>query len=253
MFGSNQNSPSTGFGFGSNTSQGAGAFGSGTTGTGTFGTNTGTSGTVAPSKSRNASADSSAFGQTPAFGQRPSTGKRHSSPRGYRFNSGLTSGLFGSGTTAAFGQPQQNTAASTFGTPSAFGSNTSNTSAFGPATNTGGGLFGSKPATSGFGTGTFGTGTTGFGSAGFGSATTTTAPSAFGTCTPSSNGDLNLASLFGQQQQNVTPVPVTGSQNPAYQITSEKEQGQTYSTNFHAITMMPAYRNASFEVRGPHV
>ena len=54
------------------------------------------------------------------------------------------------------------------------------------------------------------------------------------------------ALTFGQQ--NVTPVPVTGSQNPAYQITSEKEPGQTYSTNFHAISMMPAYRNASFEV-----
>jgi len=57
-----------------------------------------------------------------------------------------------------------------------------------------------------------------------------------------------LAALTFGQQQNVTPVPVTGSQNPAYQITSEKEQGQTYSTNFHAISMMPAYRNASFEV-----
>lgn len=57
-----------------------------------------------------------------------------------------------------------------------------------------------------------------------------------------------LAALTFGQQQNVTPVPVTGSQNPAYQVTSEKEQGQTYSTNFHAITMMPAYRNASFEV-----
>jgi hypothetical protein len=43
-------------------------------------------------------------------------------------------------------------------------------------------------------------------------------------------------------------VPVTGTQNPPYQITSEKEQGQTYSTNFHAISMMPAYRNASFDV-----
>ena len=46
----------------------------------------------------------------------------------------------------------------------------------------------------------------------------------------------------------MTPVPATGSQNPTYQITSEKEPGQTYSTNFHAISMMPAYRNASFEV-----
>lgn len=43
-------------------------------------------------------------------------------------------------------------------------------------------------------------------------------------------------------------MPVTGSQNPPYQVTTEKEQGQTYSTNFHAISMMPAYRNASFEV-----
>ena len=58
------------------------------------------------------------------------------------------------------------------------------------------------------------------------------------------------ALTFGQQ--NVTPVPVTGSQNPAYQITSEKEPGQTYSTNFHAISMMPAYRNASFEVSQFH-
>lgn len=49
-------------------------------------------------------------------------------------------------------------------------------------------------------------------------------------------------------QQNASPVPVTGSMNPPYQITSEKEPGQTYSTNFHAISMMPAYRNASFEV-----
>ncbi len=63
--------------------------------------------------------------------------------------------------------------------------------------------------------------------------------------------DNYVASLtFGQQ--NVTPVPVTGSQNPAYQITSEKEPGQTYSTNFHAISMMPAYRNASFEVSQFH-
>jgi hypothetical protein len=61
---------------------------------------------------------------------------------------------------------------------------------------------------------------------------------------------LTIAALgFGQQQQqNASPVPVTGSMNPPYQITSEKEPGQTYSTNFHAISMMPAYRNASFEV-----
>ena len=58
---------------------------------------------------------------------------------------------------------------------------------------------------------------------------------------------MNVASLtFGQQ--SATPVPVTGSQNPPYQVTSEKEQGQTYNTNFHAISMMPSYRNASFEV-----
>jgi hypothetical protein len=60
---------------------------------------------------------------------------------------------------------------------------------------------------------------------------------------------LTIAALsFGQQQQNATTVPVTGSQNPPYSVTSEKEAGQTYSTNFHAISMMPAYRNASFEV-----
>ncbi len=60
-----------------------------------------------------------------------------------------------------------------------------------------------------------------------------------------------VAALTFGQQANAAPVPPTGSQNPPYQITSEKETGQTYTTNFHAISMMPAYRNASFEVRLP--
>lgn len=67
---------------------------------------------------------------------------------------------------------------------------------------------------------------------------------------PSEFTDFVAALTFGQQA-NAAPVPPTGSQNPPYQITSEKETGQTYTTNFHAISMMPAYRNASFEVRLP--
>ena len=53
-------------------------------------------------------------------------------------------------------------------------------------------------------------------------------------------------STFGQQ--NVGPVPTTGTQNPPYQITSEKEPGANYATNFQAITMMAPYQKASFEV-----
>ena len=86
--------------------------------------------------------------------------------------------------TSAFGQPQQNTTTtSAFGTP-AFGQNTNTTSAFGTTGGTtGGGLFGAKPATTGFGGGTFGTGTSAFGSnTGFGSNTNTTPQSGFGTC-----------------------------------------------------------------------
>src|ERR1700721_3179602 len=52
--------------------------------------------------------------------------------------------------------------------------------------------------------------------------------------------------------QTPSPASVTGTSNPPYQIYSEREQGQNYSTNFHAITMMPAYRNASFEVLTLH-
>jgi len=54
-------------------------------------------------------------------------------------------------------------------------------------------------------------------------------------------------STFGQQSAGT--VPLTGTQNPPYQITSEKEPGANYATNFQAITMMPAYQKASFEVR----
>lgn len=72
MFGSNQNTPNAGFGFGSNTNQGAGTFGSGTpgTGTGAFGTNNTTSGNITIMKPLS---NSSAFGTAPAFG-RPNTG-----------------------------------------------------------------------------------------------------------------------------------------------------------------------------------
>jgi len=74
-------------------------------------------------------------------------------------------GLFGGGTTSAFGQPQQNNTASAFGTTGGFGSNTGAPSAFGTPAATGGGLFGAaKPATTGFGTNSFGSGTGGFGS-----------------------------------------------------------------------------------------
>jgi nuclear pore complex protein Nup98-Nup96 len=219
MFGNtnqNQSTPAFG-GFGTNqNTQPPNAFGSGTT---PFGTNQNTTNGIPIHRQAN-----TAFGGgTPsAFGARPS------------------GGLFGSGptnTTSAFGQPAQNNTTSAFGTPGGFGSSTGSTGAFGSNTSTGTGLFGApKPATSAFGSTSFGAGGTGA----FGGTST-----GLGTTTNSAFGGSTLGG-FGQNV-NVSPVPVTGTSNPPYQITSEKEPGQTYSTNFHAITMMPAYRNASFE------
>lgn len=60
--------------------------------------------------------------------------------------------------------------------------------------------------------------------------------------------NLSFLTCVATFQFGMSPVPLTGTQYPPYQITSEKEPGQIYSDNFHSITMMPAYRNASFEV-----
>jgi hypothetical protein len=93
-------------------------------------------------------------------------------------------GLFGSGTTSAFGQPQQNNTTSAFGQPSAFGANPNTTSAFGAAANPSGGLFGSKPAPTGFGGSAFGSAATPFGgnTSAFGNAANTNAQTGFGSC-----------------------------------------------------------------------
>jgi nuclear pore complex protein Nup98-Nup96 len=245
MFGGNQNTGNTGFGFGSNPPQNqqpnTGAFGSGT---GAFGSINTTSGTPTPLQRPNSLSDSPAFGGGgSAFGQRPAG---TSTP----ISDFVHIGLFGSGTTSAFGQPQQNASnTSAFGSSGGFGANNNTTSAFGATSgSTGGGLFGAKPASGAFGSGSFGSGTTGaFGNTGaFGSTTNTTPQSGFGSGIFPARVLTAALTTFGQQSGSV--VPVTGSQNPPYQVHSERETGQTYTTNFHAISMIPAYRNASFEV-----
>ena len=99
---------------------------------------------------------------------------------------GLTNtGLFGSGATtiSTFGQPQQSTTRPAFGSSGGFGQGTKPPIAFLSNGGIGAGLFGAKPATSAFGTGSFGSGTPGFGSSGsFGSTVGTTPQSGFGAC-----------------------------------------------------------------------
>ncbi|KAJ3775689.1 nucleoporin autopeptidase-domain-containing protein [Lentinula raphanica] len=185
---------------------------------------------------------SSAFGQPSAFG---STG-------------------FGS-STGAFGQPQQqpqanpmfgglggsnNTGGSGFG---AFGGATNQAS-----TNTGSAFGSTKPATGfgafggGGGTGAFGTGTSTFGNAG---QTTTNAfsqpagTSAFGGGTGGSifGQPKATTSAFGTTTTNATVPVSTGSSNPPYATTPEKDSNANVTLQYQSISCMPAYAGTSFE------
>ncbi|KAK0461765.1 nucleoporin autopeptidase-domain-containing protein [Desarmillaria tabescens] len=185
----------------------------------------------------------SAFGQ-PAFGQ----------------------SAFGSGT-GAFGQNQQqpqqpqvnpmfgNLATPSTNTSSGFGafgsgSGTTGTSAFGAT----------KPATGfgafGGGTGTFGSG----GAFGQNASASTSTPSAFGQTSTGTSAFGAGAGLFGQNKPTSTfgsstttstdaPVPpvTTGTANPPWSATSDKDQNGTTMCNYQTISAMPAYRGTSLE------
>ena len=146
---------------------------------------------------------------TSAFGAKPAT-------TGFgAFGGGTTTGTsaFGSGT-SAFGQPAApaTTTTSLFGQPAA--QTAPSTSAFG-----GGGLFGqAKPAT-------------GFGAS---ACSASSAIAAIGT-------DPTPATGAGTH-----PVVTTGTQNPPYAAHHEKDG--TTTSQYQAITCMPAYAGYSFEV-----
>ncbi|KAF8914296.1 nucleoporin autopeptidase-domain-containing protein [Gymnopilus junonius] len=183
----------------------------------------------------------SAFGQSSAFGSTPSA--------------------FGS--TSAFGQPQQqgqqqpqvnpmfgnisttpssNTASGGFG---AFGGgNPSNT-----------GVFAVKPAT-GFGAFSGGTSAFGGGTSAFGQPATTTNPttnSAFSQPAATTSAFGGGGSLFGGNKFGTStsttgttpPVITTGTSNPPYVVTQEKDGSTTLQ--FQSVSCMPAYLGYSFE------
>jgi nuclear pore complex protein Nup98-Nup96 len=148
---------------------------------------------------------------TGTFGGNPSTGNSvFGAPKpatGFgAFSAGT--GAFGSGT-SAFGQPATTSTASAFGQPS------TSTSAFGGGSN----LFGNKSA--------------------FGGTALT--------------GKLNLHrfskvvfSTFRYGTGTAPPTVTTGTANPAYAVTTEKDGATTLQ--FQSMTCMPAFVGYSFEV-----
>jgi len=105
------------------------------------------------------------------------------------------------------------------------------TPAFGTSTTpaTGGGLFGSRPAT----TSAFGSTNPATGGV-FGS--TPAATTGFGTSTSTPFG----SNAAGQ-------VPVQGTVNPEYAATIERDSSTGVNNNYQTVTAMPAYRNYSVE------
>jgi len=149
---------------------------------------------------------------------------------------------FGSTTNTGFGKP--------------FGTTT-------PATGTG--LFGSTPAATatGFGTGfgtaaattgAFGSTTTPASTAGsfgkpFGATTTTAGATGglFGTA-PAANTGFGTGNAIGFGSSAGTDVPVTGTSNPVFSATQEKDPAGSSMNHFQTISMMPAYQKFSLEV-----
>ncbi|EEB08164.1 nucleoporin Nup189 [Schizosaccharomyces japonicus yFS275] len=200
--------------FGSNTSGGGGLFGNQNTNTGGFGQNT---------------TNSSLFGSgTGLFGNNNTQNQQSATPA-----FGNTSGgLFGQqnnsmSATPAFGSNNNNTGGlfGGVGSNNAFG-NTSNTNtAFGSQNNNTGGtsFFGNRPST-GFGSNT--------GGGLFGNSSATTP--AFG-----NTGGFNSTNAAG--------AVTTGTMNPSYSVTSEKDPQSNGMNHFQCISCMPAYRNYSLE------
>ncbi|KAJ5156638.1 hypothetical protein N7492_009441 [Penicillium capsulatum] len=195
------------------------------------------------------------FGSGSAFG-----GGGTSNTGGGLFGSNNTSSGFGSGSGGGFGSNTQNQSGSIFGggsRPSAFGSTTTpaagggfgstNTgtssfgstgfgstaaapsTSFGANTNTGGGLFGSKP--SGFGS--TGTGSTGFGATGgggFGSGATT-----------------NTGFGAGGSAFQGAPPACEGTGSTPFSPFSEKDGTSTTTNYYQSISFMQPYNKFSFE------
>ncbi|KAK7470253.1 hypothetical protein VKT23_001687 [Stygiomarasmius scandens] len=177
---------------------------------------------------------------------------------------GSTTTGFGSGSTSAFGQPQQPPANPMFGNLGGTGTTpgTSGFGAFSNNNNSSGSVFGApKPATGfgafgGGGTSTFGGGTGAFGGGGG-------ATSAFGQPSTSTNTGSVFggggAGIFGQNKgtsafgstTTTTPTsnPVTtGSSNPPYVVHTEKDPSSTNITlQYQSISCIPAYQGTSFE------
>ncbi|KAF8473419.1 nuclear protein 96-domain-containing protein [Kalaharituber pfeilii] len=228
-------------------------FGSGTSGTGGFGgfgQNTqqpaGTGGVFGGG----AGGGGGGGGAGTGFGQTTGTGTG--------FGQTGTGGGFG--TSGGFGQPQQqsagfggtgfgSTANTGFGTKPAFGSTTTGTGLFGstPSTTTSGfGAFGSGTTTGGFGSTTTPSTTAGTFGKPFGSTTTTAGSTGglFSTAGPTTGG-FGTGSTIGFG--GATSVPISGTSNPVFTPTQEKDPAGTSMNHFQTISFMPAYQKFSLE------
>ncbi|KAG4034153.1 hypothetical protein MFRU_003g01280 [Monilinia fructicola] len=201
-----QNKP-TGFGgFGGSTTNNTGSvFGSGATNnTGGFGTNNNTGGGMfgggASSGFGSNAGGSTGFG---GFGAKPATtgfGSTAATTGSNMFGGGATTG-----TTGAFGG-------------GGFGSTAQPTSGFG-STNTGGGLFGSKPA-------------------GFGSTATTSTPSAFGG--GGTGFGNNTGTGFGAAASS---TQCEGTQAVPFSAFVEKEPNSSMQNSYQSISFQQPYKN----------
>ncbi|KAI5809021.1 nuclear protein 96-domain-containing protein [Peziza echinospora] len=193
--------------------------------------------------------------------------------------------MFGSGSSGTgfggFGQNNQNPTGtgSVFGGGGGFGTTTNTgfgaaaNTGFGPkptfgtaAPATGTGLFGNTPAAATTGFGGFGTNTAAPG--GFGNANATTTPAAtgglygkpFGTATSTAGttgglfntaGPTNTAfgagNPIGFGNAAATTAPLSGTSNPVFIATQEKDPAGTSMNHFQTISFMPAYQKFSLE------
>ncbi|KAK0230415.1 nucleoporin autopeptidase-domain-containing protein [Armillaria fumosa] len=139
---------------------------------------------------------------------------------------------------------------------------TSGFGAFGSSSGTTGtSAFGATKPASGFGAFSGGTGTFGSGGAfGQNASASTSTPSAFGQSSTGTSAFGSGTGLFGQNKTTGAfgsstttspdaPVPpvTTGTANPPWSATSDKDQNGTSLCNYQTISAMPAYKGTSLE------
>ncbi|KIJ33513.1 hypothetical protein M422DRAFT_35429 [Sphaerobolus stellatus SS14] len=182
---------------------------------------------------------STGFGNPGGFGAFAQNNQGTQQPQVNPMFGGLAGGTSNTPSTGGFGAFANPTANSAFGQPKpAFGS--TGTSTFGAQPS----AFGSTSGTNAFGGGSAFGGTSG---SAFGQTSAQPQQSAFGSGNslfkPQGTGFGSTALVTS----STSAVPTTGTANPPYQETQERDANSNAVSHYQSITCMPAYKNASFE------